>query len=154
MAEERTATLTMRKPIEGIQSIKNPGPSRRSTNIIAIVDVKDTAPSVADSVAHGTSIDVFSFQDAMAAVTVFYGLSESSADEIVVLGPGVSRTSDRQQEEVPSREGMVSSESTAKARHPALAWVVGTLRIMWFAIRHPGKAAWIDHRTGDVGVAY
>ncbi len=40
-----------------------------------------------------------------------------------------------------------------KRRHPLVAWVIGTLRIMWFAVRHPGKPAWIDHRTGEVWAA-
>ncbi len=30
------------------------------------------------------------------------------------------------------------------------AWLLGTLNIMWFALRHPGRAAWINHETGEV----
>ena len=46
-----------------------------------------------------------------------------------------------------------------RVRHPRLVlllgtcWVLcelGTLRIMWFAVRHPGRSAWIDHDTGEV----
>ena len=40
-----------------------------------------------------------------------------------------------------------------KRRHPLMASIIGTLRVMWFAVRHPGKSAWIDHRTGEVWAA-
>ena len=46
-----------------------------------------------------------------------------------------------------------ASEHGEKIRHPLVAWTLGTIGIMWFAIRHPGKSAWIDHSTGEVWVA-
>lgn len=30
------------------------------------------------------------------------------------------------------------------------AWLLGTLNVMWFALRRPGRAAWINHETGEV----
>ena len=35
-----------------------------------------------------------------------------------------------------------------KPPHPLAAWALATVRIIWFSVRHPGRAAWIDHRTG------
>ena len=36
------------------------------------------------------------------------------------------------------------------ARHPLIVLGLGAMRIMWFSLRHPGKSAWINHRTGEV----
>ncbi len=36
------------------------------------------------------------------------------------------------------------------ARHPFVAWVIASLRIMWSSLRHPGQPVWIDYRTGKV----
>ena len=37
-----------------------------------------------------------------------------------------------------------------RPRHPFVAWVIASLRIMWSSLRHPGHPVWIDYRTGDV----
>ena len=36
------------------------------------------------------------------------------------------------------------------ARHPFVAWVIASLRIIWSSLRHPGQPVWIDYRTGKV----
>lgn len=42
------------------------------------------------------------------------------------------------------------SEPGSTGRQTLRAWLVGTLNIMWFALRRPGRAAWINHETGEV----
>ena len=37
-----------------------------------------------------------------------------------------------------------------RPRHPFVAWVIASLRVMWSSLRHPGHPVWIDYRTGDV----
>ena len=75
----------------------------------------------------GGAVDVDSFPDAVRVAAVFYG----QEGEAHVAGARVK----------------------GKMRHPLLASLLGTLRIMWFAVRHPGRSAWIDHDTGEVRVA-
>ncbi len=41
-------------------------------------------------------------------------------------------------------------DEPGNAPHQLAAWALATLRIMWFALRHPGRAAWVDHKTGEV----
>ena len=41
-------------------------------------------------------------------------------------------------------------DEPGNAPHQLAAWTLATLRIMWFALRHPGRAAWVDHKTGEV----
>ena len=43
-----------------------------------------------------------------------------------------------------------TTDGPGNAPHQLAAWALATLRIMWFALRHPGRAAWVDHKTGDV----
>ena len=51
------------------------------------------------------------------------------------------------QEPVP---GQRPCAEPGRARHPFVAWVIASLRIMWSAVRHPGQPVQIDYRTGDV----
>ena len=37
-----------------------------------------------------------------------------------------------------------------RPRHPFIAWMIASLRIMWSSLRHPGHPVWVDYRTGDV----
>ena len=44
------------------------------------------------------------------------------------------------------REQPIPEEAT----HPLIAMALGAMRLMWFSLRHPGRAAWINHSTGEV----
>jgi hypothetical protein len=93
----------------------------------------------------GEPISATSFRDVLVAASIFYGL-EGNATITVLEGNPVVETDGNDMEE--------SEQPTPElSRHPIIARGLGALRIMWFALRHPGKAAWINHRTGEVRVA-
>ena len=53
-------------------------------------------------------------------------------------------------QEAPEMDTDAAAPSREPARHPFVAWVIASLRIIWSSLRHPGQPVWIDYRTGKV----
>ena len=145
MAGEHTATLTLRRPTEdprGIpQGIDEPIPS----GIWMVHELIEQHPALANWVEKGEPVSATSFRDVLVAASIFYSLPMNARITILEGAPVVEiDRNDTQESEQPIPE---------PSRHPLIALGLGALRIMWFALRHPGKAAWINHRTGEVCVA-
>ena len=145
MAEERVTLIAMRRPeLDVGRREQVPFIARSSGGEIRGLR------EVHEMLLEGGPVEVDSFPDAVRAAAVFYG--EADGPRAIFIGVG-------QAGEVawfPVSEGMAEGSDAGgrrKVRHPLVASFLGTLRIMWFAVRHPGKSAWIDHDTGDVWVA-
>ena len=145
MAEQNVVLLTMRRPgLAGGPRDEGVGPLTRPEGDGA--GLWETRESLLE----GGAVDVDSFPDAVRVAAVFYGQEDTDALVVVHVGGG------RVVHWFPGQEGeahVAGARVKGKMRHPLLASLLGTLRIMWFAVRHPGKSAWIDHDTGEVWVA-
>ena len=145
MAEERVFLLTVRPP-ELAASRRKGGSFLSEWYEGEVVDFRE----VHESLLEDRATDVGSFLDAVRAVAVDRDWEDTPGTILirpgryggVVLFPG--------SEEVGEYD---SGRTKGKVRHPLVASLLGTLRIMWFAVRHPGKSAWIDHDTGEVWVS-
>ena len=146
MAEQQVGMLTMRRPeVAG---------DRREDEFHSVtwfeggrVDLQQIRESLLD----GRAVDVDSFPDAIRAAAVFFhGEGDSGVIEVFQAGTDgrVYRLAVRAIE-----TEMTGLRSKGRVRHPLFASLLGTLRILWFAVRHPGKSAWIDHDTGEVWTA-
>ena len=145
MAEQNVALLTMRRPglaggpwDEGVGHLMGPEGDGAGLR------------EIRESLLEGGAVDVDSFPDAVRVAAVFYG--QDDMDALVVVHVGGARVVHW----FPGQEGQAHVAGAwvkGKMRHPLLASLLGTLRIMWFAVRHPGKSAWIDHDTGEVWAA-
>ena len=151
MAQERTATLTMRRSIE---AIRNTGTTESQNLHFEEQTLKEVIESVhwsEYSLEEGQPVDVSSFRDAVAVASLFYGLREPFKTVFPGTEQNVKTEGTGSEEEI-----LLQTEEpqpSEKTRHPIVAWALGTTGIMWFTIRHPGKPAWIDHNTGEVWVA-
>ena len=50
----------------------------------------------------------------------------------------------------PDMDPDATAAALEPTRHPFVAWVIASLRIIWSSWRHPGHPVWIDYRTGKV----
>ena len=145
MAKQNVALLTMRRPgLAGGSRDEGVGPLTRPEGDGAGLR------EIRESLWEGGAVDVDSFPDAVRVAAVFYGQEDTGA--LVVVHVGGARVVHW----FPGQEGEAHVGGAwvkGKMRHPLLASLLGTLRIMWFAVRHPGRSAWIDHDTGEVWVA-
>ena len=145
MAGEQTATLTLKHPAEDLRGIPQGMDEPIPSGIWLVRELIEEHPILVHCVEAGEPISATSFRDVLVAASIFYGL-EGNATITVLEGNPVVETDGNDMEE--------SEQPTPElSRHPIIARGLGALRIMWFALRHPGKAAWINHRTGEVRVA-
>ena len=152
MTQKHTATLTMRRSLETIGNTGTTETENLQFETLILNEVINDAQWVAHSLEEGEPVDVSSFRDAVAAAYLFYGRQGPSRITPYDAGsPGLKTDGSANKEE--AQPQVKVSEPRGKTRHPLVAWVLGTIGIMWFAIRHPGEPAWIDHRTGAVWVA-
>ena len=88
------------------------------------------------SLPEGGAADVDSFPGAVRVAAAFYGHGDAGR----VSCPGASGA-------------RAKGVGPRAVRHPLVALLLGTLGIMWFSVRRPGRPAWIDHDTGEVWAA-
>ena len=50
----------------------------------------------------------------------------------------------------PKIETQVRDRPRGSVKHPFVAWLLASARILFFAFRHIGKPMRVDYRTGDV----
>jgi hypothetical protein len=137
MAERDVFLLTMRRPgSSGIPGDEGAGP---------------LAGSEEASLPEGGAADVDSFPGAVRVAAAFYGRGNAgqgnAGRENAVPAASVRASS-------PGASGSRAEGAGPRAvRHPLVALLLGTLGIMWFSVRRPGRPAWIDHDTGEVWAA-
>ena len=147
MAEERTAVITLRRPVHTVSEHGDLGNTKPQTGFLTVPQIIDGASEEIRSLKEGGQVSAYSFNDAVAAASIFYGLQIHAEITIQV----------DQEEEPPPKTGdrvepspQPPAREHRKASHSLATWALCTIRIMWFSIRHPGKAAWINHSTGKV----
>ena len=144
MAGEHTATLTLKRPTDepqGIpQGMDEPIPSGNWT----VYELIEQQSALAHWVETGEPVSATSFRDVLVAASIFYGLPMNARITVLEGDPVVE--TDRNDMQEPDQPQPVPEP----ARHPLIVLGLGAMRIMWFSLRHPGKSAWINHRTGGV----
>ena len=146
MAEQDVAMLTMRRSdLAGVLSEEDELPSDMWSGE-HWVDYR----KIQESLLERRAVDVDSFSDAIRAAAFFYG-QEDGAAFITFRRGGVLEVSQFSHADAPIL--LSDARTKGKVRHPMFASLLGMLRIMWFAVRHPGRSAWIDHDTGEVWAA-
>ena len=146
MAEQDVAMLTMRRPdLAGVHPEDDELPADTWSGE-RWVDFR----KIQESLLERRAVDVDSFSDAVRVAAFFYGQEDGTAF-IAFCSGGVLEVS-----QVSHSDATIllpGARTKGKVRHPLFASLLGTLRIMWFAVRHPGRSAWIDHDTGEVWAA-
>ena len=146
MAEQDVAMLTMRRPDSASFHPEDDDLPVGKWSGERWADFRE----IRESFLELRAVDVDSFSDAVRVAAVFYG-QEDGAAFIAFRRGGVLEVSRVSHSDATILLPSVGTEG--KVRHPLLASLLGTLRIMWFAVRHPGRSAWIDHDTGEVWAA-
>ena len=145
MAGEQTATLTLKHPTEDFQEFPQGRDEPIPSGIWKVRELIEEHPVLVHSVEAGEPVEATSFRDVLAAASIFYGLA-GNATITILEAPGSVETDrkDAEESEQPTKE---------PSRHPVIARGLAAMRLMWFALRHPGRSAWINHRTGEVYAA-
>ena len=145
MTEQRVALVAMRRP-ELPAGRRDGAPS-----LVEFAEGTRVGSVEVDAIlAAGGGIEVASFSEVVSVAAVFYGEGDASRAIVVKVSPLGEVAWFHVPDEWVAPNGV---REKGRVRHPLVASFLGTLRIMWFAVRHPGKSAWIDHDTGDVWVA-
>ena len=147
MAEEPTTIITLRRPVDELGEYRKSGSTAPQTGPLTIPQIINAAPEEIRSLKEGEQVNAYSFNDAVAAASIFYGLRAYTGitiqvDQAEELPPNTRNRAERRPQP--------TAHEPRQTPHPLTASALCTIRIMWFSIRHPGKAAWINHRTGEV----
>ena len=147
MAEELTTVITLRRPVDEVGEYRRSGSTAPQTGPLTVPQIINAAPEEIRSLKEGEQVSAYSFNDAVAAASIFYGLQVNTEITIQVDQAEEPPPNTRDRTQPPPQP---TAHAPRQAPHPLAAWGLCTIRIMWFSIKHPGKGAWINHRTGEV----